>query len=90
MAYLRRLPMTTQPGKPQRASNFLLAIVKRMMVTGVIVAVLGLYLYKFGPRGVTGFPVNPAQAAHAILVMGTTFFAAGAVGWLFLRDKKPR
>ena len=55
-----------------------------MTVSGIIIALVGLFLYKFGPRGVQGFPVHPEQAAHAILFMGITFFAVGAVGWLFL------
>jgi hypothetical protein len=82
------MPMPTQPRNPPRASSFLLPIVKRMMVTGVIVMLLGLILYKFGPRGVTGFPVNPEQAEHAIFIMGVTFFAAGALGWFFVRKSK--
>lgn len=80
--------MPTQPTKPPRASSFLVPIAKRMMVTGLIIALLGLLLYKFGPQGVPGFPINPQQATHAIFIMGITFFAAGALGWFFLRPKK--
>ncbi|MDE3201321.1 MAG: hypothetical protein KGN79_10420 [Acidobacteriota bacterium] len=88
MAYLRRMPPPTQPSNHPRPSRYLLRIVKRMMVTGLIIALLGLLLYKFGPRGVPGFPVNPGQAMYAIFIMGVTFFAAGALGWLFLHEKK--